>query len=68
MSTSNYIKSFFERGRIIINEKTIAENKRMFKSVLIKLNTEHEKFVQECTKENILKIDHKNMIIEVVVL
>lgn len=68
MSPSKYVKAFFEKGRILVNEenKNGIENRKMFKSVLIELHREHEKFVQECTRENILKIDHKNLIIELV--
>jgi hypothetical protein len=68
MSSSKYIKSFFEKGRIIVNEKNrnFSENKKMFKSILIELHTEHQKFVEECTRENILMIDHQNLIIELI--
>lgn len=68
MSSSFYIKSFFEKGRIVINDKTknTSQKKRLFRSVLLKLHTEHNKFMDECTKENILKIDHQNLIIELV--
>lgn len=68
MSSSFYIKSFFEKGRIVINDKTknMSQRERLFRSVLLQLQTEHNKFMEECTRENILKIDHQNLIIEVV--
>lgn len=66
-SPTDYLKLFFERGKIVFNHATnIEENKRMFRSVLIQLHVDHPKFVTECTSENILKIDDKNLIIELV--
>lgn len=66
MNASPYIKSFFEKGRVVFNDESVAQNRQLFKSVLIELHTQHSKFIQECNKENILKIDHKNLIIELV--
>lgn len=65
---TNYLKSFFEKGRVIFNDKTknLAQNKRLFRSVLVQLQTDHPEFTQEFIKENKLKIDHQNLIIELV--
>lgn len=60
--TSKHIKSFFEKGRVICTDR------QLFRSVLEVLNKEHAMFVEECQRENILRIDHRNLIIELIVL
>jgi len=67
-SSATYIKSFLEKGKIVINDKhrNFADKKKLFHSVLMQLHLEHPRLVEECTSERILKIDHKNLIIEIV--
>lgn len=67
-TVSTYIQSFFEKGRIVFNDKSHnkAQKKKLFTSVLVELEKEHKQFLKECNRENILKIDHQNLIIELV--
>jgi len=67
-TSSHYIKAFFERGRVVFNDKTRnkKQNKKLFNSVLVELHVNHPQFIENCTKENILKIDEKNLIIELI--
>lgn len=65
---SEYINKFFTKGKIIVRSNDTTADQKLFKSIVRSLHVEHSRFVQECTKEKILKIDNQNLIIELIVL
>lgn len=68
MSTTSYLKLFFEKGKIIFNDQNKVQNKKLFNSVLKELHAQHPQFIEQCTRENILRIDDQLLIIELTTL
>jgi hypothetical protein len=66
-SSASYLKSFLEKGKIVVSDRYVnfEEKRKIFHSVLMQLHLEHPRLVEECTIEKTLKIDHKNLIIEI---
>lgn len=67
---TNYIEKFFTKGKIVVRhpeKKSFEADQKLFDSVLVRLNIEHPRFVETCLDQNILKIDNKNLIIELIV-
>lgn len=68
-NATNYINKFFSCGKIVVRDiekKTVDADKKLFESILAKLHIEHPKFIETCLNENIINIDNKNLIIELI--